>query len=310
MTSVEPLDFLQQDTPLTPEQCAILDARVDPIAEETMASILAGPREPDLEVCKRWLKVFYELEYKIPMPERIEVVGSPDAATELASKLCGEKQTGTDGSAAGDAHWIAHYQAMQAIGAIDAEKQQYKELLLLRDFQRNVWDTKLLDGCIILVRYPRLHLDAAGNLHRADGAAVEWEDGKAEWSWHGTSVPERLVMSPTSYTRSDYLAADVEVRRALGERAGWAFVVELVGAKSINSWTDPVTKLEYELFSSENESWLKKQSPVLQAGDQPSYFEPVHEDLRTAQAARKWQATRLTVSECERDPKLVYDYET
>ena len=60
---------------------------------------------------------------------------------------------------------------------------------------------------------------------------------------------------------------------------------------------------------SDGSKLLRKQSPPLKLGDQPVYYEPVHEDLRTAQAARKWQATDMTPAQCEADPALSYGVE-
>jgi hypothetical protein len=53
------------------------------------------------------------------------------------------------------------------------------------------------------------------------------------------------------------------------------------------------------------------QSPPLKDGTQPSYIEPVHPDLRTAQAARKWQCVDAAgnwpdADECNDEPEIVF----
>jgi hypothetical protein len=147
--------------------------------------------------------------------------------------------------------------------------------------------------------------------HSIKGPTIAWRDGWKLYTWHGTRVPERVIMAPRSYTRDEYLAIrNTEVRRALGEAAGWDWICQLLGASPADAWTDAETGLRYELLMAPSgERWLRKQSPALKLGDQPLYVEPVHEELRSAQAARKWQATRLTPAECERDPVLTYGTE-
>ena len=156
-----------------------------------------------------------------------------------------------------------------------------------------------------------MRTDAAGDLHCSDGPAVTWRDGHPEYSWHGVWVDERVIMEPRSFSREEYLAiSDTEQRRALGEAAGWDHIVELLGATRVDTWADQRTGLEYALFASGGDKWLRKQSPVLLTGAAPVYFEPVHEELMTARAARKWQATTLTPAACEADPELSYGCES
>ena len=183
----------------------------------------------------------------------------------------------------------------------------------LRDFAHCAWDTTLLDECAIVIRRPTtLKVDDDGNLHCADGPCIEWADGHSDFAWHGTWVPERMIAAPRSYTRDEYDAiTNTEQRRCLSEIAGWDWVAGMLGAETVDSWIDPQTGLGYELLRLPGgQQLLRKTSPALKGGGQPKFVEPVHEDLRTAQAARKWQACRLDVEECERDPALSYGVET
>lgn len=291
---------------LTPKQ----DALLEKVYAEYDA-VLDSPRAPDMRAIRAWLEVVYGL-YELKLPSRIEVVSSPFAAFALAKELTGKDESDLDWCGVADSGWVAFYDYFHRIGVLKEDEPECRELLALREFQRCAWDSLLLDECAIVVSMPKISRDEQGNLHSATGPCIEWEDGRKEWAWHGVWVPERVITSARSFTRDEYVAiTDTEVRRALGESAGWGFVVELLGAKVLNEWTDESTGLSYALLGADSgERWIRKQSPVLQTEQQPVYFEPVHERCRTAQAARKWQATRLEPEACESDPVLSYGVET
>ena len=59
---------------------------------------------------------------------------------------------------------------------------------------------------------------------------------------------------------------------------------------------------------------LKMESPQVKDGSSPLYVEPVHPQLVSAQAARKWQFKKLDgawpeVAECNADPRMVFGWE-
>lgn len=290
---------------LTPEQ----EKLCDEVANEYIAD-LVKPTPPDLDVICKWLDVVYGF-YDSKRPGRVEIAKSPEAALKLASELTGKKETSLDWCGIGEGGWVSFYDYFHRIGVLKDE--EVKDLLALRGFIRCAWDTVLLDECAIVVRRPTLlKLDDAGNLHSASGPCIEWEDGERDFAWHGTWVPERVVTDPKSYTRDEYLAiTNTEVRRALSESGGWAWVAEMLGAKQVDAWVDDKTSLSYTLLRCDDgQQLLAKQSPKLKDGSQPKYLEPVHEQLKTAKAARKWQAVpNMTPAQCEHDPELEYGIE-
>lgn len=308
---------MTQLTELNAEQEALLD-----VVYQEYDSELDKPRGTvDLAFVKAWLAVAYKA-CDTPMPERVEVVDSPKAACALATRLIREEgkspdpkapeQTATDHCGVSEMGWVSFYDYFHRIDVVTADEAA--DTLALRDFfvKGRCWDTILLDECAIVVRLPELKRDQRGNLHSETGPAVSWADGNRDYAWHGVFVPDRLILDPKSFTRDEYEKMSTEVQRALGEKAGWEWLCDLLGgAKPVDEWTDPKTSLRYTLLAGEDGAkWLKKQSPVLQAGNQPEYLEPVARDLEHAQAARKWQAVRLTVEECEKDPELEYVEET
>lgn len=290
--------------PLTKEQEQLADAVADEYIKD-----LTSAAPPIIEVINKWLDIVYGT-YNKKRPDRVEVVESPRRALVLAHELTGEKQTATDYCGVGEGGWIAFYDYFHRIGVLS--DSEASDLLALRDFTRCSWDTVLLDECAIVIRRPTtLKLDDAGNLHCATGPAIEWADGEKDYAWHGTWVNERIVLDPKSHSKAEFLAiTNTEERRALAESGGWSWVAELLDAKQVDDWTDPETALNYTLHRcNDGSQLLAKQSPQLKDGSQPKYLEPVHEGLKTAQAARKWQATSWTPEQCEQDPVLSYGAE-
>ena len=291
-------------TELTPVQDKLMDA----VADEYIRNITV-PEPYDRSAVRRWLEIAYDA-CELRCPDRIEAVASPRAAMALASELTGDPITSLDSVGVVDSAWVARYDAYHRLGVLsDAEAAG---LLALRAYLQCAWDHILLDECAIVVIRPiALRADDAGDLHSIDAPAIEWADGQLAYAHHGVWISEKIALRPQSHTREEYLEIeDTEVRRALSERAGWDWVAELLGATVSDSWTDPRTELKYELMSYDGGKLLRKQSPILQDGSQPYYIEPVHESLRTAQAARKWQATDESPDDCESDPDLVYGAES
>jgi hypothetical protein len=289
----------------TPEHNRHFDAVADRYIYE-----LTHPLPFEMAPVLRWLDVAYRL-YDLKRPERVEIVDSPFAALKLATELTGETQDRPDCCGVADGGWVALYECFHDFQVITPEESA--DVLALRDFGRVACDSVLLDECAIVIRRPSVLLvDDDGNMHSSTGPCIQWADGECDYAHHGTWIPKRMVEAPTSYTKEEYLAiTNTEERRALSEIAGWNWVLELLGGSSLDRWVDPATGLSYELLGCDGgQRLLRKQSPPLANGTQPFYVEPVHEDLRTAQAARKWQATTLAPVECERDPELSYGIET
>lgn len=286
------------------------DLLLDQVAEEYVRA-LTEPDPYDPTVAAAWLRVVYRL-CDLPYPDRVEVVASPEAAFALAETLVGAPvRRELDGVGVACASWVARYDAYHRLGVLSDE--EVSEVFALRAYLRCAWDHVLLDECAIVVGRPVvLQLYESGNLHSVDGPAITWSDGERGYAHHGVWISEQIALRPRTVTREEYLAiSDTEVRRALAERAGWEWIASLLGASVTDVWTDPATGLRYELlgYSEAEGKLLRKQSPALQDGSQPWYVEPVHEDLMTARAARKWQAGEDVV-ECEDDPSLEYEVET
>lgn len=288
---------------LTPAQ----ERLIDKVAAEYISDI-SVVRKPDKKIINRWLKVAYGL-LDAKVPKRVEICASPFAALKLANELDpAGKHTATDYTGFGDGGWLSFYDYFHRIGVL--KDDEVVDVLALIEFRKVAWDTILFDECAIVVARPvAIRIDDEGQLHAAGAPSIEWGDGEKDFSWHGAWVAERIAMDPRSFTVDEYRAiSNTEERRALAESGGWAWLADLLDAKIIDSWRDDSTALSYELMScSDGTKLLRKQSPALKTGKQPTYIEPVHESLTTARAARKWQACpSLAPAQCEESPDLSY----
>lgn len=293
---------------LTTEQEAVLDV----VASEYLAVLSRGD-EVDLDAVRPALEMIYGF-YDKQLPE-IEICDSPEAAL-MRAKALGVASPYFDWCGVSDAGWLAHYEVFARLAIIDAGEAED-----LRKMQRllfgGVYDTVLLDERALLIRFPKeIHVNTRGDLHGATGPAISWRDGQAEYSWNGVWVSQALIERPETLTKTEVLAMPTEERRAFCERFGWDNALALFDCTLVDSWRDPATGLLYELYTGPDDSIIKKQSPRLLTGEQPFYCEPIHRDLKTAQAARKWQAVMrpgsdpaAVASECNRDPGLSYGIE-
>lgn len=287
---------------------------LDTVAEEYLALLHRGD-EVDLEKIKAPLEMIYGF-YNMPLPP-IHVADGMEEAIKKAKEL-GEPNPRFDWVGISDASWVARYDASFRLDKGILSAEEFKDTAKIKDLIfGGVWDTVLLDGQAIVIRFPAgVHTNAAGDLHNPKGPAIYWRNGEAEYAWNGVFVPKKLIEAPETYDTSEVLALPTEQRRAFCERLGWGPALDKLGCKLVDSWTDSNTNLAYELYKGGDFAILKKQSPALQDGSQPWYAEPVHNDLRTAQAARKWQAVcrpgkdpAAVAEDCNENPVLKYKFE-
>jgi hypothetical protein len=301
----------KDQTELTPDQEAVCDEYY-----RRGINVLNVPRETNRDAAIQYAKLLYSVS-ELTVPDSFVFARSPYEALKLAErwegKGTGKRETFLDSNGIYYLDWVMRDLAWAALGVLgpeDADLVQTHEAMAKGLL--SVWDTIMLDDYCVIVQFPKkLALDTDGNMHCADGPCIEWLDGEVDYAWHGTWVDARVIVDTGAIDRA-YLQTltNTEERRAVGEILGWSRFAEIMGATSVSLWVDFDTGLSYELLRYDGGKLLRKLSPVLSDGTQPTYLEPVHEDLVTAQAARKWQATGLSVDECEQDPSLTYGSES
>jgi len=123
-------------------------------------------------------------------------------------------------------------------------------------------------------------------LHRADGPAVEWPEGKSYYFWRGTQVPAEWIANRSALTPAIALSwRSVEQRRAACEIIGWHRILTELPSRSINKHNDPEIGelIEVELPDSGKERFLR-----VMCGTGREFALPVPRKCRTAIAAQAW----------------------
>ncbi len=88
--------------------------------------------------------------------------------------------------------------------------------------------------CFVCTRPNSLNLDDLGRLHHEEKSAVIFPDGYQLFSWHGTTVTERLITHPGEITiKSIESTRNIELRRVMIERFGSGKYLTESGARKV-----------------------------------------------------------------------------
>lgn len=227
---------------------------------------------------------------------QIVVCDGPESAAAKAGELCGSAVAASSAFGLGPAvGWVARCNVFRSpafSGVLPDDSEEAKRLDRVTEILRaGVWDTYCLDEAVIVIRRPtRATFDENERLHSVgDAPAVEWSDGTRLFASHDVTVPNVLWLNPETATLQQWQQANTEVIRVVAERIGWARYLTLRNAKLRDTWVDPDTGLQYELYDGGQFGLLRKQSPILKDDTQPWYCEPVPSACKTAAGARRWQ---------------------
>lgn len=289
----------------TPEQWAIVDQRTADASKIESVEITAESLRPAVDA-------LYKLFDHEP-PEHILIF---ESVGELSRWQCETKQeVSSDWIGIYSKIWHTHLLTALEIGALE-EDAETKELQSIVQLSNQLYDSAAYQRGFCAVKLPHTcHRDESYELHCATGPAIAWSD-QSVYLWHGVIVPEALIMNPESMT-GEILSANTEIRRAWGERLGWARALDLLKATEVSKQTDSTTGLEYRLCSiPTGERILLKQSPPLLDKSQPVYAEQVSRECQTALGARAWQVPYAALglperspADCDANPNLAYVWE-
>ena len=221
-----------------------------------------------------------------------------------------------------DCNWVAFYLFGEEIG-VKYSSENSRGLKNYCEFLKGgTFLSILFERLAIICRKPKIILrDERKRLHSSVSPAVVWRDEVKNYFWHGILVSEKIIMRPNDLTIEEILnERNSEVSRAIAEKLGWENYLKKIGSVLIDKWFDVNTSCHYELYDFKKRRFplmprlLKMESPELKDGTRPFYIEPVHHELETCQAARRWQfykpdLTEPTVKECNKFPELVFERE-
>jgi uncharacterized protein YaaW (UPF0174 family) len=215
------------------------------------------------------------------------------------------------------ASWVSYYDFFNRIGIVKSDNfDKYKNYIRSGIFM----SIFLEDFAIVCPRPKYVKKDERGRLHSADSAAIGWGNGEKYYYWHGIRIAEKIILNPKELTKDEILnEKNSEISRAMSEILGWDEYMRRVDTILIDKWFDTERCLHYELYDFKNRfeltpRLLKMESPELKDGTRPYYIEPVHYELNSCQAARKWQfckqdGTWPSVEECNKYPEMHFEIE-
>ena len=289
------------------------------MADEWIKFCLNGDCSIDEKEAISGINFLYELT-DVKKPKEVLIVDDPFAAQSDANRRNGTKNYYYPmGIGLGyDAGWTAFYDFFTRIGILNDSRFD-KWLKFIRS---GVWDTLLFENVAYIVRRPiQVLKDTAGRLHCENGGAIAWRSGYKNYFWHGTPVTEKIILHPQDITKEEILSEkNSEVSRAIAEKLGWDEYLKRVDSILVDKWFDCQTKQHYELYDFKKRKGsmmprlLKMESPELNDGTRPYYIEPVPPEIKTAQAARKWQFMKPDgswpgIDECNANPELTFAWE-
>jgi hypothetical protein len=171
---------------------------------------------------------------------------------------------------------------------------QWDEYVLY--LRSGVFFSIFLQGVAFICGRPEhIKRDDSHRLHAADGPAIRWQDGYANYRWHGVTVPAKLIDTPDQVTKEDLVAeANAEVRRCyleiLGADRFFALLdVELVDNAALG---ESGYIRDYALYRTrEEDNVAGEHLNFLQLECHSTgrkYILCVPADIKTAAAARAW----------------------
>lgn len=191
----------------------------------------------------RAVELFYKIGGADKMP-KVHIVQSPRAAAEFIERLEGRPITDYQFSnylSIFDLVWLAFYDYFLRIGENLDSKDFVDFLYAVRDC--GIYDSIQTPENCILVEMPLYSKIEEGNLHCADGPAMEFSDGFSLYYWRNIAVPKKLIMAPELVTKSDILSQDnAELRRCymevLGAKRYYDIVTDGQGLRKVDSGLD------------------------------------------------------------------------
>ena len=198
------------------------------LAEHAAAGMTPADTDPLTEDCDErypgvWERVMAVIGKGKDYPTFSEVWAGMTESARNGAKSAIREQVRSAAYGQHDAGWLSFNDYFRVVVPVEGTE---KLSGLIRVAKSCGWWWPF-DRAIILTERPTaLHLDPQQRLHNADGPAIEYADGFALYSWHGTRVPAEMIRGEWDTTRI-LQEPNAEVRRSAIERLGWdQFVVE------------------------------------------------------------------------------------
>lgn len=183
------------------------------------------------------------------------------------------------------------YQGLIEMFAPSAAQQGWcEQLSRICELARNALAYMFFENvCMVCARPIFIAHDDQNRLHCAAGPAIAFEDGFELYSWHGTSVAERLIRAPESITIEEIeKTTNAEVRRVMIERYGPEKFIVDCGAEFVQEDEFGTLYAKY-LVADEPFVMVKVINKTPEPdGTRNEYFLRVPPNIKSARAAVAW----------------------
>ena len=144
-----------------------------------------------------------------------------------------------------DSYWVSFYRFCAEIG-VQYKPDALHRLAIMEDLCRSCgWIYFYENVCFVSGR-PAVHTEVIERndhkihrLHCENGPAMSFSDGFSIYAWHGTRVPDHVILHPEQITPKQILTErNAEIRRVMIERYGQDRFVNDAGAKEVSRGPD------------------------------------------------------------------------
>ncbi|GAB1819422.1 DUF6745 domain-containing protein [Herbidospora sp. RD11066] len=144
-----------------------------------------------------------------------------------------------------DLSWLSRYDCLPWVPGVDGPD------LWERVARAGGWWLPYREVCVVADRPQVVHTQPRSGgdavvLHRDDGPAVVYRDGRSVHAWRGRRVPRWVIEEPTIGRIGS--ESDPEVRLAAIERMGWAEYIDRSGARLVATAPDPGNDADLRLY--------------------------------------------------------------
>jgi hypothetical protein len=186
--------------------------------------------------------------------------------------------------------WLAVAQYLRTTAHEKELEKLFDQIDIWTDITTACTAMLCLEGIVFLCEKPLVcRLNQMRRLHCADGPALTYSDGFAQYVWNGVVVPRQIIESPQSITVQQIEdETNAEIRRVMLERFGEARFFQESGMVPIHE--DNFGTLYRKEFPNDEPLVMVK---VLNATPEPdgtvkNYYLRVPPNMTTAQQAVAW----------------------
>lgn len=266
-------------TNLTPEQESQLE-----VYRDKWIDIGLSTDRIDMSKMHEIIEELYS-QANLEAPENVEVYESPFAAIKaMKEKYDMDVHVYDFTYGAHDAAWLSFFEYFKDV----MEVEECERLSPLIEFSKNSGWALFYDELVVLTEKPiMIKFDENNQTHCEDDFAIKYSDNTGVAIWHSQQIPSEWIFDKKTITPEVVLHwENIEQRRCACEILGWAQVIEMLNAETIDKDADPTigTLVSVNLPDIGEEKFLLAMDPNTSG----LVGLPVPAEMKTALEANSW----------------------